>query len=214
MIKILHQLGHRRNWNLDCFFDNAIGDGFIFNAFSFPKEVIGNKISGYDSSKYLPLSFIDLQYYGYKNSKDKGNLSSYEFHPAKMEADGTTVVEYPKLIFRGIDYQINLGIKKVIIPIRCEKEKDIKSFSNTVELINEYIIKNKKDNIEYYLTVPFTDSEIKDIEWVEKVLTLLTNINKKFDGYYIVCDSAPEYKKKVSVNYDYYNSKDRITKSA
>lgn len=210
MLKILHQLGHRQKWNLDCYFDNQIGDGFIFSAFSFAKSEIGKKISGYEPEQYLPISFLDLQYYGYKNSKDKGKLNTYDFHPAKMEADGTTVTEYPKLIFDGINHQIKIGVKKVIIPMRCETTKDITKFSAIVEKINEYVSTKKKKNIEYYLTVPFTDSEIKDTDWVEKVLTLLTNINKVFNGYYIVCDTAPEYKKKISVNYDYYKNLTRI----
>ncbi len=210
MVKILHQLGHRHNWNLDCYFDNQIGDGFIFCAYSFIEGKIGTEISGYKPSQYLPISLVDLQYYGYKNSRDKGALSSYAFHPAKMEAEGTTVTEYPELIIHGIRYQENIGINKIVIPIRCEITKDILRFSSIVEKINKFISDNKKPGVEYYLTVSFTDSEIKDAEWIEKVLTLLTNINKVFDGYYIVCDQAPEYKKKISVNYDYYNNLSRI----
>lgn len=210
MVKILHQLGHRHNWNLDCYFDNQIGDGFIFSAYSFIEGKIGTEISGYKAIQYLPISFIDLQYYGYKNSRDKGELSSYDFHPAKMESDGTTITEYPELIYKGIIYQEKIGLNKIVIPMRCETSKDIGKFSSIVDKINKYVSENKKTSAEYYLTVSFTDSEIKDAEWVERVLTLLTNVNKVFDGYYIVCDPAPEYKKKVSVNYDYYNNLSRI----
>ncbi len=210
MVKILHQLGHRHNWNLDCYFDNQIGDGFIFSAYSFPHGKIGTEVSYRKPEKYLPISFVDLQYYGYKNSRDKGELGSYDFHPAKMEVEGTTVTDYPELIYKGVEYQEKLGLTKIIIPMRCETTKDIGNLTSIVDKINKNITENKKDNVEYYLTISFTDSEIKDAEWVEKVLTLLTNINKKFDGYYIVCDSAPEYKKKISVNYDYYNNLTRV----
>ncbi|MBA4319794.1 MAG: hypothetical protein C0412_15450, partial [Flavobacterium sp.] len=210
MLKILHQLGHRHNWNLNCYFDNQIGDGFIFSAFSLPQGKIGTKISGYEPEQYLPVSFIDLQYYGYKNSKDKGNLDTYDFHPAKMDAKGLTVTEYPKSIIDGINYQIQLGIKKIIIPMRCETTKDIVKFSSIVERINKYISESKRADTEYYLTISFTDSEIKDSEWVEKVLTLLTKINKVFDGYYLVCGTEPQFKKKVSDNYHYYTNLARI----
>lgn len=210
MVKILHQLGHRYNWNLDCYFDNKIGDGFIFCAYSFPEGKIGSEVSGYKSKEYLPISCIDLQYYGYKNSRDRGELGTYDFHPAKMEAEGTTIPAYYELIYKGIEYQIKLGIKKIIIPMRCETTKDITKLSSFVEKINKYVLDNRQIDTEYYLTISFTDAEIKDLEWVEKVLTLLTNINKVFDGYYIVCDSAPEYKKKISINYDYYTNLSRI----
>ncbi|MDP2649837.1 MAG: hypothetical protein Q8P10_03250 [bacterium] len=210
MVRILHQLGHRHNWNLDCYFDNHIGDGFIFSAYSFAHGKIGREISGYKPEQYLPIALVDLQYYGYKTSKDKGELSTYPFHPAKIAVDGATITQYPELIHKGIDYQIKLGIKKIIIPMRCEIRKDMAVFSNIVEKINKYLSENKQADREYYLTISFTDSEIKDIEWIEKVLTLLTNINKVFDGYYIVCESAPEYKKKVSVSYDYYSNLLRI----
>ncbi|MBK9331668.1 MAG: hypothetical protein IPM96_04485 [Ignavibacteria bacterium] len=210
MVKILHQLGHRSNWNLDCFFENQIGDGFIFSAYSFPEGKISTPISGYSADEYLPISLVDLQYYGYKNSKDKGQLSSYDFHPAKMESDGTTITDYPYLIVKGIDYQEKLGLSKIIIPMRCEVNKDIDKLASIVDKINNYITKNKNNGVEYFLTVSFNDSEIKDSEWVEKILTLLTNVNKKFDGYYVVCDLAPEYKKKISVHYDYYNNLTRI----
>lgn len=210
MVKVLHQLGHRQNWNLDCYFDNQIGDGFIFCVYSFSMGKIGTEISGYKPSQYLPISLVDLQYYGYKNSRDKGSFSSYDFHPAKLEAEGTTITEYPELIINGIKYQEEVGVDKIVIPMRCESTKDIGRFTSIVDKINKYISDNKRAGAEYYLTVSFTDSEIKDAEWVEKILTLLTNINKVFDGYYIVCDSAPEYKKKISVNYDYYNNLSRV----
>jgi len=210
MVKILHQLGHRYNWNLDCFFNNQIGDGFIFNIYSFPLGKLGGTISTYAPEQYLPISFVDLQYYGYKNSKDKGELGSYEFHPATMEAEGSTVIEYPALIHKGVEYQESLGIKRVIIPMRCEVTKDITKLASVVNNINKHIIENKKTGTEYFLTVSLTDSEVKDAEWIEKLLTLLTKVDKKFDGYYIVCDTAPEYKKKVSLNYDYYNNLSRF----
>jgi len=210
MVKILHQLGHRHNWNLDCFFDNQIGDGFIFNLYSFPKGKIGTKISGYTPDSYLPISIVDLQYYGYKSSRNKGELDSYNFHPAKMEIEGTTVTDYPKLILKGIEYQEKLGLSKIIIPMRCEATKDVSKLTSIVDKINRYISENKNTGREYYLTLSFTDSEIKDAEWIEKILILFTNINKKFDGYYIVCDTSPEYKKKISINYDYYNNLTRV----
>ena len=31
-MKILHQLGHNQKWGLDSYFQNEIGDGFIFCA--------------------------------------------------------------------------------------------------------------------------------------------------------------------------------------
>lgn len=210
MVEILHQLGHRYKWNLDSYFKNQIGDGFIFTAYSFNSDKIGVDISGYDPKEYLPLSLIDLQYYGYKSSKDKGKFDTYDFHPSKIESGGTTTIEYPNLIYRGIDYQIKHGFKKVIIPMRCEQVKDILAFSGIVDKLNKYLLEHRSPAIEYYLTVSFTDAEIKDREWVEKVLTVLTNINKVFNGYYVVCDSAPEYKKKISVNYDYYTNLARV----
>lgn len=54
------------------------------------------------------------------------------------------------------------------------------------------------------MTIPFANESIKNDEYVERLLQAITDMNIEFDGYYIVCDSNPGYKKKVSTDFNYY----------
>src|SRR3989344_2816872 len=112
-MKILHQLGHNYRWALDSFFQNQIGDGFIISAFSISKDKIGNKLSGYEPSAYLPLSMVDLQFYGSKASRGK-NLKSYEFHPANYTGKDSTEVSTIDAVMSGLRFQENLKLKTII----------------------------------------------------------------------------------------------------
>jgi predicted nucleic acid-binding protein len=56
------------------------------------------------------------------------------------------------------------------------------------------------------MTIPFSNSAILNNDYVEDLLQATTDMPIVFDGYYVVCDSKPEYKKKISIDYDYYTN--------
>ena len=127
-MKVLHLTGHFQKWNLDSYFQNSIGDGFVFCAYSFEEGFFAkDKVNGYVTDEILAHSFFDLQYYGKKEGGNiqKGKLGTYPFHPtANAESAEQTNVFIESLIKQGITYQIdNLGLKNVIIPNYYENER-------------------------------------------------------------------------------------------
>lgn len=208
-MKILHQVGHNANWNLDSYFENNIGDGFIFCAYSIDSQKIGDKVSTYKFQEYKDSSSIDLQYYGSKNSEG-GKLDTYSFHPIRYTETATALMPTTRLIYDGISFQEKLGFKNIIVPIIYKNNENINEIISLTKEVNQHIKKNKNEGFKYFMTVPFSNETILDDNQVEKILLALTDMSIIFDGYYVVCDASPGYKKKISTDYNYYKNLSRV----
>jgi len=208
-MKLLHQLGHKRNWNSEAFYDNHVGDGFIFCAYSSDYKKIGEDFYGHKKDEYLPISFFDLQFYGGKNSTG-GKLDTYPFHPINHNNDEETQVSLIEDIKKAISFQEKNGFKSIIIP-HIYKDKNDKDYTvSVVNSVNEYLSSNRKNGLEYYMTLPFSGDEIRDNERVEQILQATTDMKIKFDGYYIVCEQNLSSNKKISEDYLYYENLSRV----
>lgn len=209
-MKLLHQLGHNYKWSMDAFFQNKIGDGFIISARSFEKEKIGQALSGYEPKLYLPISMIDLQFYGSKNSQGD-NLNTYEFHPINYVGNQSTEVSTVDAVLAGVKYQKRLGFKNIIIPnIYINQENGQERKSKLIAEINKGIKKIKNSENSYFMTIPISGSSIKDNQDIERMLQELTDMDIIFDGYYIVCESNLLIRKKISVDFKYYINLNKI----
>lgn len=206
-MKIYHQLGHNYKWALDSHFKNDIGDGFIFSAFSFKYGAIEKGISSYKPENYLKKSMCDLQFYGSKDTVG-GQLSTYPFNPVNLKPSDSTQVEGSELIEKAINYQESIGLKNVIVPIFYHEANDLAKLISYIKKINKRVARKKEKNklCKYYMTLPFGNKSITNNDYVEELLQVITDMSIVFDGYYIVCDAKPEYKKKVSIDYDYYEN--------
>lgn len=206
-------VGHCSNWNADSYYKNDIGDGFVFCAYSFTPDFFNQKkILKQNSDAILSNSFIDLQFFGKKESGniDKGKLSTYEFHPAAISnLLEVTNIYIINAIKRGIDFQISLGLKNIIIPNYYEND-NINNLLGTIRTINNWLKKNKKDDIKYFMSIPITNHTIIDAKKIDDILYCLTDIDILFDGYYIVCESKPETRRKLSVDYKYLKNLSRV----
>ena len=208
-MKVYHQLGHNHKWALDAYFENGIGDGFIFCAYSFVYGKIEQGASRYKASKYIDKSMIDLQFYGSKKTTNSGKLSTYPFNPKYLDHSDSTMIFGPELIEKAILYQEKLHIKDIIVPVFYQEHSGLNNYIKYLNKINKIIVRRKKKkgtDVRYYMTVPFSNEAIVDEDYVEDLLQALTDMSIVFDGYYIVCDAKPEYKKKVSIDYDYYEN--------
>ncbi|HAR48670.1 hypothetical protein ER57_13315 [Smithella sp. SCADC] len=210
-MKIYHQLGHNHLWAFDAYEKHNIGDGFIFTAYSFKYGTIGEKLHGISPAKYLTRSMIDLQYYGKKDSIG-GQLATYPFNPVNIEDKSGTRVGAIESIVNGVEYQIELGLKNIIVPIFYYEASDQEKIINLVNKINKSMktYKKKYGNNRFFLTLPLSNDLVKDPTAVENILEVLTDMNICFDGYYIVCDYSPGYKMKTSIDYDYYKNLSKI----
>lgn len=210
-MKVLHQIGWLPNWNLDAHYKNNIGDGFVFCIFNYAegafKERYFDKIDG-----LLDKSFMDLQYFGKRESAEikKGKLKTYPFHPAANESNDATNVYLVNSIIEGVKYQVNLGLGNIIIPNYYENDHDIDSFIGLIKTINVWLRDNRTDGCKYFMTIPITNHMVIDADKVEKILRCLTDMKIGFDGYYIVCESKPDYKQKISLDYKYLVNLSRI----
>lgn len=206
-MKIYHQLGHNHKWALDSYFQNNIGDGFIFSAFSFKYGKLENGVSSYKPSQYLSKSMVDLQFYGSKRTVG-GQLESYPFNPINLNHSDSTMVSGTELIEKAIAYQESLKLRNIIIPVFYHEISDFGKFKKHFKKINKIIVRRKDKGCKskYFMTVPFSNSAILNNDYVEDLLQATTNMPIVFDGYYVVCDAKPEYKKKVSIDYDYYEN--------
>ncbi len=215
-MKVLHLIGHYPNWNYDSHYKNSIGDGFVFCAYSFSPDYFSkNKVNGYDMSDILGKSFLDLQYFGKKESGSigKGKLSEYHFHPAAIESDDNlTSVYLINSIIDGIEYQKSLGLKNIIIPNYYEDD-NLDKFIGIILTVNNWLKDNKEQGYTYYLSLPLNHHTLLDSEKVERLLYNLTDIKIAFDGYYIVPESKPETRTKLNTDYKYLKNLSVIFKT-
>lgn len=208
-MRILHQLGHNHKWSLDSYFENRVGDGFIISAYSFEKEKITDKLSGYKPEQYLPHSLIDLQFYGSKASNGE-NLKSYPFHPINFKKSQETETSVIDSALAGIEYQEKLGLKEVLVPnVYIEPERGQKN-SDLISILSKKLNKQKKERVSYYLTVPISGTTIREDSEIDALLQGLTDMDIVFDGYYIACEPNLETRKKISVDYKYYSNLNRV----
>ncbi|MEJ7913033.1 MAG: hypothetical protein WKF70_07755, partial [Chitinophagaceae bacterium] len=191
-MQTLHLVGHRPNWNLDAYFQNQVGDGFVFCAFSCQEGFFKQKtINGYDTKEILNKSFLDFQFFGKKESGliSKGKLSSYPFHPAATPDTELKTSAYMEVAIReAVKYQIELGLQNIIIPTYYENDS-LSEFIGHLETTNLWLRKNKNPELKYFMTIPVTHHALIDSEKIEKLLYSLTDMDIVFDGYYIVCES-------------------------
>jgi hypothetical protein len=209
-MEILHLTGHFQKWNLESHYENSIADGFIFCAYSFAQGFFDSpKINGYKTEDILKKSFFDLQYFGKREggSISKGKLKTYDFHPAAnadVEEQTNTLIE--GLIKKGVKYQIEtLGLKNVIIPNYYENDR-MEHLIGMIKNINKWLSKNKKEGVKYFMTLPITNHTIIDEDKVDKLLYNLTDIDMVFDGYYVICESKPDNRQKLSTDFKYLNN--------
>ena len=215
-MKIVHILGHNHNWNIEAFNDQGVGDEFLISAFSFGQN--------FNEDKRISLllenevnCMIDLQFYGQKESRqvNKGKLKTFEFHPANIDNNNLATNEALfSCIKNAINFQIKCGFKKIIIPNYYDND-NIYNLTTLIESINKYLEKNRHLGIEYYMTIPFSYDIIRDRDniYIERILSLLTDMSISFDGYYIVSENKPESFKKITVDSGVITNLSRVFKT-
>jgi hypothetical protein len=207
-MKTLHVMGHNNKWNRDIFYENGVGNGFIYTAYTFPYEKI------IDESKKWPEQkeniFLDLQFYGHKDSSDIGKFSTYPFHPARLDPESSTNLEEPEFMRKGIEFQKSLGLTNIIIPIIYKEDENCKHIIKVITALNKKL--EKQNGIKYFMTLPLGKSLINNDQEIEDLLIQITDMSIQFDGYYIVCEASIQYKQKVSIDFNYFDNLAKVFK--
>lgn len=196
-MKVTHVLGHNSNWNIESYLDHDIGDYFLITAFTHGADFDKKK----RLKSILPISMIDLQFYGKKSSGSisKGSLSSFAFHPANCSDDEVTNVYFDNCLKQAIKYQEEKGFNNIIIPHFYENE-EVSDIVQTIKSINHYLAKNKLNDRKYFMTLAFANHIIIDKTKVEEILFCCTDMDICFDGYFITCENKPETRKKLTTD--------------
>lgn len=208
-MKLTHVLGHNRNWNVDIFNEQELGDYFLLTAFS-----IGKNLETKPRYKNIShISMLDLQFYAKKNSLlEKGNLHQFEFHPCHIDPSHQTNVYFINCIKQAIAYQEQLNFKNIIIPHFYE-ETNVNKIVEIIKEINTFIKNNRKPDTNYFMTLALANELIKDDDKVEQLLFVCTDMEIAFDGYFIACESKPKFKQKITVDYDVLYNLARVFKT-
>lgn len=196
-MKVTHVLGHNSNWNIESYLDHDIGDYFLITAFTHGVDFDNKK----RLKPILPMSMIDLQFYGKKSSGEiiKGKLSEFSFHPANCREDEVTSIYFDNCLKQAIKYQEEKGFKNIIIPHFYENE-EVSDILLTIKSINHYLSKNKLNDRKYFMTLAFANHIIIDKTKVEEILFCCTDMAICFDGYFVTCENKPETRKKVTTD--------------
>ncbi|PWK72521.1 hypothetical protein LX99_04378 [Mucilaginibacter oryzae] len=196
-MKIAHVLGHNSNWSIETHLQQNIGDYFLITAFTHGIDFDKKK----SLKSILPKSMIDLQFYGKKSSGDiiAGKLSEFPFHPANCGDDEITNVYFENCLKRSIKFQADKGFRNVIIPHFYENE-EVKDIIETIKKINDHVKKTRIEGIKYFMTLAFANHIIIDKIKVEEILFACTDMDIVFDGYFVTCETKPEFKRKLTTD--------------
>jgi hypothetical protein len=202
-MKIIHHLGHNNKWNIDSYFQNEIGHELLFSAYSFGEDTFSQNTitsNSYKLENIIPFSALDLQYFGKQSSKDLGKFNTYNFHPSSYIGTEKTDIYGPNKIIQGVKFQEKIGFKKIIIP-NFYYENGTNELCEAIKNTNVKL--KKKDGFEYYLTLPLSFLNLQNIDNIRNILSVATDKNIQFDGYYIVPEPRLTYKQKLCLDYDY-----------
>lgn len=194
-MKVTHILGHNSNWSIDTYLQQSIGDYFLIAAYNHGVD-FKTKAS---FQKILDVSMIDLQFYGKK--KSKGKLAEFSFHPANNGSDEATSVYFENCIKNSIMFQLEAGFKNIIIPHFYAKDS-VRDIIALIRSINKYVKGLPHGNNKYFMTLPFANHIIIDSNKVQEILFECTEMSISFDGYFVVCENMPEFRKKVTTDID------------
>lgn len=205
-MKVTHVLGHNANWNIESYLGQQVGEYFLITAFNHGIDFNLRK----DIQKIHDISMIDLQFYGKKNKK--GKLSEFPFHPANCDDKAITSVYFENCVKQSITFQKEKGYKNIIIPHFYENE-EVQDIVNTIKGISRYVSGIKKDDEKYFMTLPFANHIIIDKDKVEEILFESTDMSISFDGYFIVCENKPEYRKKLTTDLKVLRNLSKVLKT-
>lgn len=197
-MKVLHQLGHRYNWNLDSL-KSGYGDGVIFS----PVNIDSDKLISLPK-EIRACSFLDPQMY--LLGTEKASNVSYPFFPGNIKAGFSTAdldIANNIIAKECISYQIKAGLKYIVIPARyldVPLEKYIDQMTNG--FINPFLEYKESKNIKspFLLTVVVLQSVLMDEDLRDELLGWMTGI-QNIAGFYLIFDN--KFHAKQIKDFDY-----------
>ncbi len=177
---LLHQVGHNSKWNVESFENDGCGDGLILSPLhqamgtveKLPPETRAASI--FDPQFYLP------------NSR-KTKLLSYPFFPEQVDGGfqtSTFVAHVPEVAKSCIDFQVEQGFRKVVVPTRYINQMYPSYFKQQNQFTVDAFMEHAGSR-PLCLSVALTAPMIQDPEWREQVLNWITSF-PEVDEVYIM----------------------------
>lgn len=187
-MELLHQVGHNASWNVSSFQDENCGDGLILSPLHQAKPIVEalqpatRAASLFDPQFYLP------------NSRKK-KLLSYPFFPEQVDGGfqtGTFAEHAAQVAQACIDFQVEHGFRKVVVPTRFLDEMYPEYFQMQEEFsVRAFMAAAGKRPL--CLSVAVKASMIRHASWRRMLLDWITSFHQ-VDELYLMYEHVREYK--------------------
>lgn len=185
---LLHQVGHNSNWNVDSFEKESCGDGLILSPLHQAKNTVERL-----SQQTRAVSLFDPQFYLPSSRKPK--LLSYPFFPEQVDGGfqtatfGTHVVEVARSC---IDFQVQQGFRKVVVPTRYIDEMFPDYFEMQCSFSVDAFMEHA-GNRPLCLSLAVKTNMIKHAGWRQTLLNWITSF-PNVDEVYLMYEHVRDYK--------------------
>lgn len=191
---LLHQVGHNANWNIESF-QSGCGDGLVLSPLHQALPTV-EKLS----PELRAASLFDPQFY-LPNSR-KRKLLSYPFFPEQATGGFATGTfdEHSKNVAQAcIDFQLEQGFRKVVVPTRYLKEMYPEYFQMQEEFsVNSFL--SAAGNRPLCLSLAVKASMIEHPSWREMLLNWVTAFHQ-VDELYLIYDHERDAKQVQDANF-------------
>lgn len=185
---LLHQVGHNAVWNIDSFQNERCGDGLILSPLHQAQptveklELATRAASLFDPQFYLP------------NSR-KRKLLSYPFFPEQVEGGfqtGNFAEHAAQVASACVDFQVQQGFRKVVVPTRFLDEMYPEYFEMQGEFsVNSFI--EAAGNRPLCLSLAVKASMIRHASWRKMLLDWITSFHQ-VDELYLMYEHVRDTK--------------------
>lgn len=189
-IKLLHQVGHNSNWNINSFTEHKCGDGLIFS----PVHQSMSQIDNYSNDLKIK-SFFDPQFYLPNSQKKK--LNSYPFFPEKISG-GFITGDFSLIALEAakqcIQFQSEQNFDRFIMPARFFDQM-IPDYTTKQDAysVHPFLQELQNANVDkpIYLTLPITSHMIESSVYRTMLLNWVTSFPEINGLYLIVANDRP-----------------------
>lgn len=191
---LLHQVGHNANWNIESF-QTGCGDGLILSPLHQSLPTLERL-----SAQLRAASLFDPQFYLPNSRKPK--LLSYPFFP-ELAAGGFatgTFHEHSEQVARAcVDFQVQQGFRKIVVPTRYLKEMYPEYFQMQEGFsVNSFLAAAGTRPL--CLSLAVTAPMIEHASWREMLLNWVTAFHQ-VDELYLMYDLERDTKQVQDANY-------------
>ena len=175
---LLHQVGHNANWNIESFLNERCGDGLVLCPLHQALPTIEKLAPATRAA-----SLFDPQFY-LPNSR-KRKLLSYPFFPEQASGGfqtGTFAEHSSQVAQACVDFQIDQGFRKIVVPTRFLKEMYPEYFQMQEEFsVNPFLA--VAGNRPLCLSLAVKASMIRHASWRRMLLDWITHFHQVDELY-------------------------------